>query len=61
MPDAEAMRASLIKFARIWAINRDLNPPLDAGIREFTAGIWPTMADAKEAYDLVWHTRQPGE
>lgn len=36
-------------------------PSLDDGIREFTAGIWPTMGDAKEAYDLVWHTRKNDE
>jgi hypothetical protein len=55
------MRAALIHFARIWAVNRDLNPPLDAGIREWTAGVWPTMAHAKAAFDLVWHTRKAGE
>lgn len=56
--DADKLREALIPFARIWAINAPLNPDPARPVAQFIAGVWPTMADAKLAYDLVWR-REP--
>ena len=63
MPDDELklLRAALIPFARIWAVNAPLAPDPSRPVAQFVAGAWPTMADAKRAHDLVWHHRQPGQ
>ena len=59
--EIERLRAALIPFARIWAVGKPLTPPTSASIRGWVAGTWPTMADAKAAYDLVWRYRKDGE
>jgi len=52
------LRQALLPFARIWAINAPLNPDPAGPVSQFIAGAWPTMAEAKRAYDLVWQHRQ---
>lgn len=52
------LRQALLPFARIWAINAPLNPDPARSVAQFIAGAWPSMADAKRAYDLVWRHRQ---
>lgn len=59
--EIQVMRKALIPFARIWAMNVQLNPDLSSGVGSYIAEVWPTMADAKSAYDLVWQYRRRGE
>ena len=59
--ELEALRGCLIQFARIWAINEQLHPNPADGIAKYCAGLWPTMADARDAFDLVWKYREDGE
>lgn len=59
--EVKELRKALIPFARIWAMNLALSPKPEAGVRDYVAGVWPTMADAKAAYDLAWKFRKPGE
>lgn len=47
------LRQALLPFARIWAINAPLNPDPARPVSQFIAGAWPSMADAKRAYDLA--------
>lgn len=59
--EIKALRSCLIQFARIWAINEQLHPNPADGIAKHCAGLWPTMADTRQAYDLVWKYRKDGE
>ena len=45
------MSSPLEPFARIWRINEPLAPPLDAPLRDYCPGLWPTMRDCKAAAD----------
>lgn len=59
--ELEQLRDALIPFARIWAINALLEPDPSRPVADFITGLWPDMADAKRAYDLVWSYRKPGQ
>lgn len=59
--EVQVLRKALIPFARIWAMNVPINPDTSSGVGKYVAGVWPTMGDAKYAYDLVWKHRQSGE
>ena len=59
--EVKALRSALIPFARIWAVNEPLSPDLRRPVQDFIAGEWPTMADAKRAYDLAWKHRRMGQ
>lgn len=45
-------------FERIYLINKQLNPPDDAGIRNYTPGIWPTMGELRKLTELAEELRK---
>ena len=59
--EIKQLRDALIPFARIWAFSAQLEPDPSRSVRDFVAGVWPNMADAKRAHDLVWSYRKPGQ
>ncbi len=52
-PTIKELADALEPFARVWLVNEQFSPSHSIGMREYVAGIWPTMGECKRAHDLL--------